>query len=177
MRLSIHDVCSIGIFVAIIAVCAQIAIPTGGVPFTLQVWAIALAGLILGPKRGTIAASIYVALGAIGIPVFAGFTSGIGIILGMTGGFIFSFPILAFFSGIGGKKDNILWAMGGITVGTVINFACGMLYFSWFTSLSLTVSFGAAVTPFILPAVVKIIILPVISKNIKLSLRKARVAV
>ncbi|MCL2171961.1 MAG: biotin transporter BioY, partial [Defluviitaleaceae bacterium] len=66
-RIKIRELCHIGIFVALIAVCAQIAIPLpGGVPITLQAWAISLAGLVLGAKNGAMAALVYVLLGAAG---------------------------------------------------------------------------------------------------------------
>jgi len=177
-NLTPRELCYISIFVAIIAACAQIAVPQpGGVPFTLQAWAVALAGLVLGAKKGAIAAIIYALLGAIGAPVFANFSGGFGVILSPTGGFILSFPILAFLAGLGAKKDSLPWIVSGLTLGTVINFACGMLYFSWVTSLSLPVSFGYAVAPFIISGVVKIIALPFISKSIKTALRKARLEI
>jgi len=177
-KLSTRELCYIAIFTAIIAVCAQIAIPQpGGVPFTLQAWAVALAGLILGPKKGALAALIYVLLGAIGAPVFVGFTGGFGIIMRPSGGFILSFPIMAWLAGLGGKKDGFAWVMLGLVAGIVFNFAAGLLWFHWVTELSLGVSFGYAVVPFILPTVVKAVALPVVSKSIKLALKKSRISI
>ena len=80
----------IGLFAALIAVCSQIQIP-GPVPFTLQTFAVFLAAGLLGGKRGSIAVLIYILLGAIGLPVFAGFKGGIGALLGTTGGYILGF--------------------------------------------------------------------------------------
>ncbi len=75
----IRDICYIALFTALIAVLAQISIPLpGGVPLTLQTFAVPLAGLVLGSKRGTIATAVYVLLGAVGVPVFAGFSVGRG---------------------------------------------------------------------------------------------------
>ena len=89
--LSVTDLCYIALFTALIAVLAQISIPLpGGVPLTLQTLAVPLAGIVLGPRRGTFSTLLYVLLGAIGIPVFANFTGGLGIVLGVTGGFIIS---------------------------------------------------------------------------------------
>lgn len=176
-KLTTREMCYISIFVSIIAVCAQIAVPgPGGVPFTLQAWAVVLAGLTLGAKKGAIAAVIYVLLGAIGIPVFANFNGGFGVIIGPTGGFILSFPLLAFCSGFLAKKNTPL-VMVGVTTGTVINFAWGLFHFSNVTNLSLAVSFGYAVAPFLISAVAKIMVLPVISKSINLALVKARLSI
>ena len=76
---SVVDLCYIAMFTTLIAVLAQVSIPLpGGVPLTLQTFAVPLAGLILGAKRGTVSALLYVLLGAVGVPVFANFTGGLG---------------------------------------------------------------------------------------------------
>ena len=80
--------CAIG--VALIAVCSWITVPMT-VPFTLQTLAVFAVLLLLGGERGTIATLVYVLMGAIGIPVFAGFSGGLGILLGSTGGYIIGF--------------------------------------------------------------------------------------
>ena len=93
--LYVKDICYIALFTALIAILAQISIPLpGGVPLTLQTFAVPLAGLVLGSKRGTIATVVYVLLGAVGVPVFSNFTVGLGIVLVLTGGFIVSFPLM-----------------------------------------------------------------------------------
>ena len=69
----------IAVFTVLIAICSWISIPMT-VPFTLQTFAIFLSVSILGGKRGTIAVFIYVLLGVVGIPVFAGFSGGLGIL-------------------------------------------------------------------------------------------------
>ena len=69
------DMILIGLFAALIAVCAQIQIPAA-VPFTLQTFAIFLAVGLLGGKRGTVSVVIYILLGMVGLPVFAGFKGG-----------------------------------------------------------------------------------------------------
>ena len=68
--LYVQDICHIALFTALIAVLAQISIPLpGGVPLTLQTFAVPLAGLVLGCRRGTLATAVYVLLGAVGVPV------------------------------------------------------------------------------------------------------------
>ncbi|MDD3970645.1 MAG: biotin transporter BioY, partial [Clostridia bacterium] len=81
-----------GMFTAIIAVMSQLAIPMpSGVPATLQTLAIVITGLILGVKAGTVSVGLYITIGAIGLPVFSAFRSGLGTLFGVTGGFIFGF--------------------------------------------------------------------------------------
>lgn len=89
-----YDMVYISVFTVLIAICSWISIPFV-VPFTLQTLGIFLTLGILGGKRGTAAVVIYILLGAIGVPVFAGFTSGIGIIMGSTGGYIVGFLFTA----------------------------------------------------------------------------------
>lgn len=92
---------------SIIAVLSQIAIPMpSGVPITLQTFAVALCGYILGTKRAIISLSIYILLGACGVPVFTGLTGGPAKIVGLTGGFIWGFLFLAALSGLANcRKD------------------------------------------------------------------------
>ena len=69
------DLCMIGVVTAVIVIMAQISIPMPlGVPMTMQTFAITLAGIILGSKKGAVASLIYVLLGAVGVPVFANFS-------------------------------------------------------------------------------------------------------
>ena len=94
MKRKTLDIVYCGIFATITAILAQISIPLpGGVPLTLQTFAVSLAGILLGSKKGFISILVYVLMGAIGLPVFSGFSAGIGAIVGPTGGFILSFPI------------------------------------------------------------------------------------
>lgn len=78
--------CTLQVFAVLIAICSWISIPMT-VPFTLQTFAVFLAVGVLGGKRGSLAVLIYILLGAVGIPVFAGFSGGIGVLLGNTGGY------------------------------------------------------------------------------------------
>jgi len=103
------DIAYIGLFVAVMAICSWISIPAT-VPFTLQTFAVFMAVGLLGGKRGTIAVLTYVLLGAIGVPVFAGFSGGIGALLGNSGGFFvgFVFFLLSFW-GITNKIGGKTW--------------------------------------------------------------------
>ena len=90
-----------GLFAAITAALSQvmISIPVSPVPITLQVFSVALAGAVLGGRLGALSQLVYIIVGAAGLPVFAGFEAGIGVILGPRGGYILGFPVLAFIPG------------------------------------------------------------------------------
>jgi biotin transport system substrate-specific component len=148
-----------------------------GVPMTLQTFAIPLAGFILGPRKGTIAALIYILLGILGLPVFAGFTGGIGMLFGRTGGFILAFPFMALTGGIGALKKNLLWLAFWLIIGALILYTSGMLMFSYVTSNSLIASFYFVVVPFIPTEIVKIIMVILFGKLIKQALVNSGVQV
>lgn len=97
------DIALIGVFAALIAVLAFAPpIPVGGagVPITLQTLGVALAGLALGPWRGSAAAGLYVALGLLGLPIFSGFAGGLGVLAGPSAGYLLSFPLTALITGL-----------------------------------------------------------------------------
>ena len=93
-KFSVRDICYAGLFAAVIAVMAQISIPMPlGVPMTMQTFAITLAAVVLGSKLSAIASLVYLALGAVGVPVLANFSGGFDKFVGPTGGFLISFPL------------------------------------------------------------------------------------
>ena len=103
-----------GILAALIAVCSWISIPTA-VPFTLQTFAVFLTLGLLGGRLGTLAVTVYLLLGAVGLPVFAGFHGGLGAFLGATGGYLVGFLLLAFIGGLFidmSKGERVISGMG-----------------------------------------------------------------
>lgn len=108
MKLHIRQVAPAGLFAALTATLSQVvvAIPVSPVPITLQVFSVSLAGVVLGSKLGGLSQLVYVLLGTAGIPVFAGFEAGIGIILGPKGGYIIGFPLLAYITGFSAERQR-----------------------------------------------------------------------
>ncbi len=178
-------ICYIAAFTAIICVISLLpGIPLpGGVPMTLQTLIIPMAGIILGPVDGFIATLIYVLLGAVGLPVFSGFTGGLGVIMGATGGFIISFPVLALISGLGVlfRKPSIgryVALYGFLILGAVVNYLVGTI---WFAAVymgavnaeTMATGFTACVLPFIPTSIIKIILSGVLGLTIRRALIKA----
>lgn len=90
-----------GMFAAVMTIISQISIPMPtGVPLTIQVFGVALIGVVLGWRLGTFTILVYILLGAVGAPVFSSFHGGIGILLQLTGGYIWSWPLMALLCGI-----------------------------------------------------------------------------
>lgn len=95
------DIALIAVFAALIAVCALLpAISVGGlVPITLQTFGVLLAGAVLGARRGALAVLLYLAVGAIGLPVFSGGSAGVAPFVGPTAGYLVAFPFAALLCG------------------------------------------------------------------------------
>ena len=93
-KFSVKSLAHVALFAAVIAVCAWLSVPSP-VPFTMQTFGVFLALLVLGGKHGSLAVLVYVLLGVVGLPVFSGFTGGVGAVLGTGGGYILGFPVAA----------------------------------------------------------------------------------
>ncbi|MCL1863724.1 MAG: biotin transporter BioY [Defluviitaleaceae bacterium] len=164
-----RELCFIGIFVALIIVCAWTSITIFAVPFTLQTFAVFLSGTILGTKKGVAAVFIYILLGSVGVPVFSNFRGGLGVVFGATGGFIWAFPIMSFLA----AKLPVF----GLFAGMIANLSMGMVWFAIFTQNSLQSSFFAVVLPFMPFEILKIIAVIIVGKSIKHALKKAKIYV
>ncbi|AFL95894.1 putative biotin biosynthesis protein BioY [Thermococcus cleftensis] len=138
------------LFAALTAVGAQISIPIGPVPITLQVLVVLLSGLVLGPRLGFLSQLVYVVMGAVGLPVFAGFQGGFAVLYGPTGGYIVAFPIAAFIAGYvaekTGKKSGML---GGSLVGVGVIYLLGWLRLGLFLGGDFQKAFLLGVMPFL----------------------------
>lgn len=159
--LGVREMCYVGLSTAIIAIMAQISIPLPmGVPLTMQTFAITLAAVVLGAKLSTYSTLIYILLGALGVPVLANFSGGLDKFVGPTGGFLISFPLMAFIIGYGVEhKDMFKGAfVVFLILGTVANYVVGVAMFCGLTHSSVAVGFTACVLPFIPTAIIKAIL-------------------
>jgi biotin transport system substrate-specific component len=155
-KISTRDICFIGLFTAITSVLAQISIPMPlGVPLTMQTFAIALAGVMLGSQKSFLSALMYVLLGAVGAPVFTHFNGGLGILLGPTGGFIISFPIMAWLIGFGSDRGGVMPLILGLAAGIAVNYLAGAAMFAYVTGNGMDMAFSACVIPFIPTGIIK----------------------
>lgn len=123
------DLALIAAFAALISAGAYVgAIPVGGagVPITLQTLTVMLAGCLLGPVRGMLAVLLYLGMGAVGLPVFAEHSSGLGVFTGPSAGYILSFPLAAALGGFlvkyvaGERRTRALWIFACSLAGSVL---------------------------------------------------------
>jgi len=154
---------------------AQISIPTPlGVPLTMQTFAVALAGVVLGAKKGALAAFVYLMLGTFGAPIFANFRGGFDLIIGPTGGFLLSFPLFAFAAGFGADRERCLWLAIGLAVGSAVNLSMGMLQLAFVNQISLQAAFVAGVMPFLPVEMIKMVLVFVIGSRMRKIVEKIK---
>ena len=161
-RSKTYDMVYIAVFAVVMAVCSWISIPAQ-VPFTLQTFGVFMAVGVLGGKRGTIAVLVYILLGAIEIPVFAGFSGGIGALFGMSGGYIIGFLFSAIvmwgLENLIGRKPvmQIISMIAGLIVCYGFGTVWFMIVYARTTgAVGLATVLGWCVIPFIIPDLIKI---------------------
>lgn len=161
-------------FTAIICVMAQITIPTQPIPFSLSLFSIFLTGALLKPKSAFLSTLTYILLGAFGIPVFAGFRSGFQALLGMTGGYIMAYPLMALVVSIVIKKTRryqVFWLVTGMLLSLILCYLLGTIWFTFISGSGFTYALSVCVIPFIPFDIVKIVLATITSIVIKKTLR------
>ncbi|MEG1408391.1 MAG: biotin transporter BioY [Terrisporobacter sp.] len=169
MKLNTKELILCSIFAALTSVLAQISVP---LPFTtilltMQVFAIAITGLMLGSKCGFISVIIYLLLGCIGVPVFSNFSGGIGALLGPDGGFLISFPLMAWIIGYFKEKFNSSYSIIiGMLLGLLFVYIIGTVMFSSITGNTIYQSIIYCAVPFIIPDLIKLCLAYVIGTTV-----------
>lgn len=172
-RFKTKDLAFIGLSAALIAICSWVTIPVGVIPVTLQTMAVCLASGLLGFKRGALSTLVYIALGAVGVPVFSGFKGGIGVLGGATGGYIIGFIFTAAAVGLVSDKCDKLWALLlSMILGTALCYAFGtawfmVVYSKGDSAVTLSKTLALCVTPFLIPDAVKIITASLLTTRLK----------
>lgn len=174
--LKTRDLTKMALLVALVCVMAQLSIPNpmGVGMISLITIALCLIGLILPPKQAFLTLLVYVLLGAVGLPVFTGFTGGMGKILGPTGGFILIWPIA--YTAVsylkGAEKSFLRYAVVATIVSIVITYVAAVPYFMSvanipFTSDGLQKALGILFYPFIIGDIIKAILSAWIATKIR----------
>lgn len=145
------------LFAAITAILAQVNIPLPLVPISGQTLAVGLTATILGSKRGVYAMVCYIAMGAVGLPVFAEMNGGAQVIVGPTGGYIYGFVVTAFLTGYILEKTSFsfIMAMVANVVGMVVTLAIGTVHLKVMLDMGWNEALAAGVYPFIVVGLIK----------------------
>ncbi len=177
--MNIKNIVLVGMFAALLAIISpfQIIVPFSPVPITLQVVGVTLAASILGSKLGTLSVIIYTILGLVGLPIFAGFKSGLPTLVGPTGGYIIGFIVSAYIIGrfVELKKVckfpyilmiNILGILMGV-------YFIGTIQLSIVYTHSITKALVAGVIPYIIPEIIKLVFSSILIVQVRKVLSKA----
>ena len=159
------------LFAALTAVGAfiKIPIPISPVPITLQVFFVLLAGLVLGARWGGTSMVVYVMLGVIGLPVFSGGSSGLGILLGPTGGYIIGFVAGAFVTGLIYNKanDSKTATIGAMIGGLAVIYLLGVMQLSFVANMTLQQAVAVGMLPFLIGDAIKIVAALIVADRIR----------
>lgn len=158
--MTIKKITGIGLMTAFLCIVAPWAIHIGPVPITLATFGIYLVSSLLDAKYATMSVLIYLMLGAVGVPVFSGFSGGIQRIVGLTGGYLLGYiPCALVISLIISKaKRRFVWYFVAMFAGTVILYSVGTLWYMWQTGNSLVAVIGLCVVPFLPGDVIKLVV-------------------
>ena len=158
------------LFGALTAAGAFIVIPLPPVPITAQTFFLNVAAVLLGARLGAMSQLIYVLLGVIGIPVFAGGKAGLGVLFGPTGGYLLGFILAAFVIGmINRMKKNagVSWNIFSMVIGMLIIDLAGSLQLSLVAKLNFDKALAVGALPFIPGDIVKIVLAAIVSARLK----------
>ena len=156
--LTVKDMAYSGICAALLSISAWISIPMPQVSFTMQSFAVFFTLGLLGGRLGVISIFIYLVMGAVGLPVFSGFRGGLGVLLGVTGGYIWGFFLAGLVywavTAILGHRFRI--RLGAMILSMAVCYLCGTFWYQQVYGGSLWAVISVCVLPYLIPDGVKI---------------------
>ena len=177
--MSASQVCRSGVGAALLAVSAMVTVALGPVPFTLQTLVLAMLPAALGGQGSVVAVGLYLLMGALGLPVFSGFSGGVGQLLGPTGGFLWGFlagsalgtPLL----GIRSVPEPVRHGLCAVVM-LATSYALGTAQLATSLSIPLPVAALSGVAPFVLPDLVKLCVGVTVGLRVRRALGTAEAA-
>lgn len=156
------------------AVSAWITIPLGPVPFTLQVFAMVFAVLLLKPAEAISSVSIYLLMGAIGLPIFSSMRGGIGVLAGPTGGFLWGWllgalmvALVAKLSKFDWKNHRLGWDIVLSMLFMLVTYACGWIQLAVVAQMGMLAAFMAAIAPFVVVDAIKLALAIAVARAVR----------
>lgn len=151
------------LFSALTAICAWISIPVADIGFTMQTFGVFLTLGVLGGKWGTVSILIYLLLGAVGMPVFSGFRGGMGMLLGVTGGYLWGF----LFSGLTYWLLERFGKLPAMIAAMAVCYLCGSIWFHIYAGGGIGLILLRCVVPFLIPDGLKILLAHSLSRRLR----------
>lgn len=148
-KITVYQLCVTALMAALMCILGPVTIPIGAVPISLMVLVMLLSVYLLGWKLGTLSVLLYLAIGAVGLPVFSGYQGGLAKLAGPTGGYLLGYVPMAIIAGLFIEKSGakILWSVLGMVLAVAVLYAFGT---AWFV-LQMQCTVGYALTVCVLP--------------------------
>ncbi len=174
----VRDLILVALFAGLMAVCAQISIkmPLLPVPITLQVAGLMLTAVLLGGRLGFLTMVVYVLIGLVGVPVYAGGRAGIAVVLGPTGGYLISYPFAALLTGWLLERSPVLGytrTLLATVAGMVVVYALGTLQLGIVTHLPVVKALWAGTGFFLAFDAIKLLIVVAVAVPVRMQLVRA----
>ncbi len=158
-KISVREMTLCAMFAAVLCVCSLISFPIGVIPVSLGLFAVLLVSLILPLRSAVLAVVVYLLIGLVGVPVFAGGKAGLPVLVGVTGGYLWSYPFVSALIGAlmlivrkRTEKPVIVLILSIIIceIGVVLCYVCGTIQFSLISGKSFSAAINVCVKPFII---------------------------
>lgn len=171
----VYPLAMTAVMAAVMAVVGPFALPIGPVPISLCTLVIYLAAYVLGQWRGTVAVLVYLLLGVVGMPVFSGFSGGLGKVAGPTGGYLVGYLLLAAVSGWAAERfpQQRLLQLAGMVLGTVGLYAMGTAWFCVQSGSEVGAALTLCVVPFLPGDAVKMAVALTLGPSLRRRLEQA----
>lgn len=173
---ALFNMTSCALMAALMCVLCPVSVPIGPIPISLSILVILVTVLVLGTWRALVSYTVYLFLGAVGMPVFSGFQGGLAKLAGPTGGYLAGFWLMILIGGIimEACRRNLWLTMLGMALGVAVDYAVGTAWFMFQTESTLAHALEVCVYPFIPFDLAKIVIAVLFGKLVWKALMKAR---
>lgn len=160
-------------FSSLLCICSPIAVPIGIIPITFGLFAVVLTGIVLGTKKAVLSIALYLFIGICGLPVFSGAGAGIGVIFGLTGGYLWSYIFVAMLAGFSAElkirretlKITVMFAVS--MLGVLICYFCGTAQYMFITGCELKTALFTCVYGFVIFDVIKTFLAVIVGMKLK----------
>lgn len=165
MKNKIQNLTHTALMAAFLCIAGPVVIPIGMVPMSFANMAIYLIIILLDKKRATISVAIYLLIGLVGLPVFAGFTGGMGKLLGPTGGYLIGYLVLSLIAGT--VMEKCKFSFIALVIGTISLYLIGTLWLMFQSKLDFITALSVGVLPFVIFDVIKMVLAVILGNSIK----------
>jgi biotin transport system substrate-specific component len=159
---------------ALTAVGAYIHVPIGPVPIVLSTLFVLLSGLLLGSRWGMASMGLYLLVGAIGMPVFAGGKGGFAHFLGPTGGYLFGYVLASWITGFISERSqgSLILDVFAVIIGSLTIYGLGVPWLKMVTQMSWPKTFIVGIAPFLIGDAVKASVALILARAIRPVLKR-----